>query len=254
MDSWSAFNKRVQIGNSYDFGHFDLCVNIQHESDGETIKGKFCMVQYFSKSNRTLPHGPRRSRYNFGWKNSDRRLGGAVCIPEACPAEVSRQLVKKLMIASDLDVAEDYDQMKYCKPSIASRSTSQILFGFYTFLLILLSVTSSATIYDYKFKMSNKWLEAFSLYTNGRNFLDINKTAEALPSLYCIRFLGAVSVTFFHAFYFRFSFPAFDSTQTLKFNNSIFGALVHLNVVSVEAFFVMSGLVITKSMIKSMRR
>jgi hypothetical protein len=248
----------VRIGNTYDFGCFDLCINIQHDSDDEFISGQFCMVQYFSKSNRTLPHGPRKSLYNFGWRNIDRRLGGAVCIPEVCPAEVSRQILKNLMIESDLDVAEDYDQSKYCKPSVASTSTSKLFFVFCAVLLILLSLTLSATIYDCKFKQSseqrNKWFLAFSLYTNGRNFLDTNRTADILPSLYCIRFFGGVSVTFLHVFYFRFSFPAFDSTQVSKFNNGVFGAFVLLNAVSVEAFFVMSGLVITKSIIKSMRR
>jgi hypothetical protein len=258
IDSWSTFGKWKRIGNSYDFGSFDLCVNIRHETELGLITGKFCMIQYFSKSNQTASLGPSKSWYNFGWRNIDRRFGAAVCIPEVCPDEVSRQLVKNLMAGSDLAAAENYNQSENCKPSVSSRSTSKLLVVLCVSSMTLLVLNATATIYDFKLRKfphkRNPWLIAFSLYSNGSNLFNVIRTNDTLPSLYCIRFLATIFVTFMHAFGYRFLFPAFDSTVVTQFLTGVFRALVIFNATSVEIFFVLSGLIATKSTMKSMKK
>lgn len=45
---YANFDKKLTYGNSYDFGNFDQCLDIRHESHVDVIIGKYCLVQYYS--------------------------------------------------------------------------------------------------------------------------------------------------------------------------------------------------------------
>jgi len=123
VDFWSDFDREFLYGNTYDFGKFDQCMQLQHDpqqADIGVIKGKYCLVQFEATTNRTIRRLPEKSIYNYGWKHIDQRFAGAVCIPSACPAEVARELIDQLFKGTDLRVVEDYNQGDYCKTSRTS--------------------------------------------------------------------------------------------------------------------------------------
>lgn len=50
ISSFANFDKTYTYGNSFDFGDFDRCVDIEHKSKNESIgtfRGKHCLVQYY---------------------------------------------------------------------------------------------------------------------------------------------------------------------------------------------------------------
>lgn len=46
--SYANFDKVHFYGNSFDFGDFDRCLEVEHKNGSESLKGKHCLVQYES--------------------------------------------------------------------------------------------------------------------------------------------------------------------------------------------------------------
>jgi hypothetical protein len=79
------------------------------------IKGKHCIVQYYSTNDNVIAVPPDISDYNYDWKEIDKRFGGAVCIPASCSSDIIPSLMKQIFNGTDLQLATDYQQEHYCQ-------------------------------------------------------------------------------------------------------------------------------------------
>lgn len=62
LSSYSNFEKTFYFGNSFDFGDFDRCLRIEENVEYESLKGKYCMVQYHPALEETTSGSPSKDR------------------------------------------------------------------------------------------------------------------------------------------------------------------------------------------------
>jgi Acyltransferase family len=180
-------------------------------------------------------------------------------MPSTCSPEVVRKFVQSLLSESDYKVALDYDQNNFCKSSKIDEEYSTSLVVFSCAMIILLICGASSTIYDILTRDSeeekrNKWFLTFSIYTNGSNLFNINKEQppDTIKCLNGIRVLSAISIVFLHTHYHRVMFPVENSNKITEFNLSDYGRLIKGLNISVDTFFVLSGLLVTRSLLKDL--
>ena len=258
IGSWSKVPTKIKFGNTFDLGNFDQCVKIHQKlDDQQVIKGQHCLYQFYSKYNDTIRKSSELSPLNIGWKHLDERFGAAICLPQNCAAKAVRNFLKILFEISDFVIADDYEQTDYCKTihetKNLSKSTTVTLF----FSILLVMCVISSTVYDfltsnYGGKIRIEWFMTFSLLKNLPNLFNLNRDPnEEVRSLYCIRSFSSISILLFHIYAFSLVFPS-NLVENSEFS-------IHLRVVGgigcfVNSFFVMSGFLATKSIIKDMKK
>lgn len=214
------------------------------------------MFQYFSKSKATILQGPERSLFNYGWKNLNERFGGAVCVPSSCLPQIVRKLIRSLLNGSDFEAASDFDQKDFCKTKKTQKKFSRKFIGLWISTAILLVCAISSSIYDHKtrsFKERSDWLLAFSLVKNGSSLFNLKQqSSDTIKCLDCLRFLSAVSIVCLHLHFHRVLFPVQNPEEISRFTNSLNGRNITGLTVSVDTFFVLSGLLVTRSILKSL--
>ncbi|XP_043199421.1 nose resistant to fluoxetine protein 6-like [Amphibalanus amphitrite] len=93
---------------------------------------------------------------------------------------------------------------------------------------------------------------AFSVYTNGKKLLDTSSTRDTLGCLHGIRFFSNTWVILGHTYFFLVPFKHQNITKLLSF----FGNLGFLTItdatVSVDTFFLLSGLLVSYSVMRSL--
>jgi hypothetical protein len=117
LGTWSDFATEHTHGNSYDFGKYDECRSLE-------FKTQYCLIQYHYKptsDHKVIAVQPNKSFYNFGWKNINKRFGGAICLPESCTVEDIEEILEQVLKESDYMQANYYDQKEYCQKSSRSR-------------------------------------------------------------------------------------------------------------------------------------
>lgn len=253
LDAWSNFRPRLQFGNTFDFGNFDECLRVDEKA--KEIKGQYCLVQFYSKSNRTIAQTPQRSLFNYGWKHLDTRFGGAVCLPSTCSDDIVSLIVKKFLNGSDYELSSDYNQRDYCKTSTSVFAPSKSLILLVLLTIVLFLLMALGTIYDISSrtrdkKKPNQFLFSFSLIKNTSSLFNVNECRDdEIKCLNGIRALSSFSIVFLHVFYHRAMFPIQHPEMISEFNESYFGRLVNGISFSVDTFFVMSGLLVTKAVL-----
>lgn len=263
INSWSSFQNEITNGNSYDFGNFDHCMKMHQViqgggAHGTEVNGQYCMVQFYSKSNQTIPHTPKRSVFNYGWKSLDTRFGGAICIPSICVAsETVADLMDTIFNGTDYVLATDYNQNDYCKSSSMENSTSLNIFGCLT--AAILTLVTLCTVYDvrsrkHEKRSRNQVFLAFSLYKNASNLFSLKQkqSLDTIECLYGIRGISIISIIFLHSYYHRAMFPVQQPEQLTNLVERGYGRLIRGVSVSVDSFFLMSGLLVTRSILKDL--
>lgn len=158
---------------------------------------------------------------------------------------------------SDFAIADDYEQADYCRTlqttKVLSKSSTVTLF--FSILLVICVISSS--VYDflssnYGTKSRTEWFLTFSLLKNLPNLFNLNRDPnEEVRSLYCIRSFSSISILLFHIYAFSLVFPS-NVAKNSEFS-------FHLRAIGgigcfVNSFFVMSGFLATKSVIKDLKR
>lgn len=259
LDAWTVFRSDIKYGNSVDFGNFELCKSIHHQSeDGDTLSGQFCFVQF--RTSHSIPAGipPKRSLFNYGWKDLDTRFGAAICIPASCPSDIIQPLMGEVFRDTKYEIATDYDQERYCKkPSEPFRVTgSMIALG--CVLAALLLLASFATVHDLETlnqqKDRNRLLVSFSFYSNARSLfsLEQEKSAESIGCLHGIRVASTLTIILFHSYYHRTMYPLAQSDETTSFLKSNSERWIIALMTTVESFFVLSGFLAFRSIVRDL--
>lgn len=116
----------------------------------------------------------------------------------------------------------------------------------------------SSTAYDvyswfYKPENPNQTFKAFSIYTNGKTLFNLDvKTENSIGSIHGIRSLSIFSIILVHTYFFRLSSPFVDGNAFDEFLQTKFSSIVSAGAISVDSFFVISGALITRSLLKDL--
>lgn len=253
-DSWSKLPEKIKYGNTFDFGKFDQCLSVRQRINQVEIIGQHCLFQFYSKSNGTVSQGPIDSLFNQGWKHLNERFGGAICLPAAC--KPVKTILHFLLNGSDFNIAEDYEQADYCKTLQTSRTFSKwkvaafFITGFFLICVVLSSVYDLSTKND-KTAKPNEWFLVFSLHKNLSSLMQINdESTYELKSLSFMRFYVAIYILFAHVIDFTLWFP---SVMHLDCENSSAKFLLDAAEPFLNLFFVISGFLVTRAVIKDMK-
>uniref|UniRef100_A0A8R1DLA4 NRF domain-containing protein n=1 Tax=Caenorhabditis japonica TaxID=281687 RepID=A0A8R1DLA4_CAEJA len=172
----------------------------------------------------------------------------AVCIPKSCDhndiINFSNQLAPNLVKACHV----------YCVSNEIKKDSS--FWGFSIFLMIMVAIAIFATLVDYirdtvygiksaKEKMMFlKVLLTFSMWTNAEILLSVKEQKPGfIKSLDCIRMLSMFWVVTGHSFVYLFLSDTF--MPVINFPKQFWNHLLLNAVVSVDTFFVLSGIVLS---------
>lgn len=255
LSSWSVL-PNITFGNTYDFGEFEQCIHIHERTESNEIgiiNGQHCMVQLYSKTNRLIPREPEQSLFNMGWKHLDTRSGISVCLPASCSTDYVSGIVKNILNGSDLNIATDYNQTEYCKTSEGPNfdAFKYTLLGIVVFLVLAAFIS---TILDLRTKNINRWLKPFSIYTNGKNLINITEDSspDAINCLHGIRTISTFWIMLCHCYYLRSPFPLEDLNQPKEINSSLIPATLHVFTLAVDTFFVISAALTTRTILQEL--
>lgn len=118
FDSWSKLPSGILQGNIKDYGNFDECISIEHDSKNETIgkfKGKYCHIQFTPIMTGESPI--RKGIEKIMDKDFNVIPAGSmgVCIPEKCSAEMWRQIFNTFAVKLFLRISPDDDNCQVSK-------------------------------------------------------------------------------------------------------------------------------------------
>jgi hypothetical protein len=254
VDSWSKIPDKISRGNTYDFGNFDQCLQVHHQTNQfASIKGQHCMFQFSSKFNDTIPKPPETSWFNSGWKHIDERFGSAICLPQKCSGEDVRKVIRFLLIDTNFEIANDYKQEDFCKSSTEQKKSKNSIVASVAAVL-LSSVLILSTVYDFctKNKPQNEWFLAFSIIKNVKNLMDVKSEAKnEVKCFYFLRSILAVLMVFLHIIIFAVFYPSnniFDLVRGTYFH------YVFVFSSSVNGFFVISGFLFIQTIMKEVKK
>lgn len=256
----SSANKTTARLRNYDFGDYDRCLKVHHESEHYgTINGQHCMYQFIKKSNQTSLNVGKISFNMYSWKLLSERFGDAICLPLTCSPNVVTKLLEIALNGSEFEIANDYDQNLFCKSSKLPENSLMKLVIFGCLLFGLLICVTSSSIYDfvtrnYEEKKRSQFLMSFSVIKNASNLFNVNKSqsTDTIEFLDCIRFISSAGIVFIHTHFYRALFPVQHPEETAKFLTNTYGRFVNLFTTFVDTFFVLSGMLLTRSLLKSL--
>lgn len=258
LESWSSFNPNLKVGNYFDFGDFDGCINIRHKSkDFGLVRGQYCLVQYFSTSNQTLRNGSPTSMFNVKWKRQNERFGGAACIPSSCPPEMVTLLLSAMLNNTTIRLADDYQQEYYCKVLNEDEESYKFRIALAYFASALIIICTVSTLYDKSTKdgnpnSKNQFLMSFSLTENIEKLFRSEQSLDEIGCIHGIRVVSILSIFLHHAYVLRIEFPMQNPEEKARFLSGWYGSTITQLSNAVDSFFVISGLLTTRAVFKDL--
>ncbi|XP_047985388.1 nose resistant to fluoxetine protein 6-like [Leguminivora glycinivorella] len=292
FDASGGIPQSITLGGQGSLGNYHQCLSITQQIPNDTIIGKYCMIgvplQQSGLSppafdpgailglNRTLfelinmdENGTdiekvlqfeRAVRVVLGHGNF-RALppgtqGGlevkvAVCLPRSCTTyEAIGRYTDRLNVSYS-------DQ--YCRlPGDKVFSTVDYI-GVVT-IVILGTLTAISTTYDLYITFflekapaeTNKLLTSFSVYTNTRRLFTFSKSPGSIDCLDGMRSLSILWVVIGHTFTNIFSGTTINLLDAFKWTSSSKATWFTAAVLSVDTFFMMSGLLVVYTTVKKM--
>lgn len=122
-------------------------------------------------------------------------------------------------------------------------------------MLVILS-----TAYDVFERLNGKEnptqiLTSFSLLTNVINLFKFSeKKANSISAIHGIRSLSIISIILVHTYWFRVSSPFMNEKTRNQFLETKVSSTVSAAAISVDSFFVLSGALITRSILRELDR
>ncbi|XP_055608118.1 nose resistant to fluoxetine protein 6-like [Uranotaenia lowii] len=263
LDAWGKWPSGILSGNMYDLGHYDQCRKFEyvtHQEDAnrsaESIRGRYCLMDV-----------PLTILSDFFNNNTVQRgfptLGGTpsikvgTCFPDSCSSQQLRKLINSTL---KFEVAMECESPL---PPIQTKDIVAIfIFSAIGFLLIL------STVYDVCQRIRSRQprmaLAMFSLYSNGlklfqvvlkeRSHLDYYKKSEQIDCLNGIRVLSMVWIVFCHNYLMVIVAPNVNPISVFDWVRSYHSMIVVAATVSVDSFFLMSGMLVCWSLLKELNR
>jgi hypothetical protein len=158
--------------------------------------------------------------------------------------------LEHLFVGTDYSVADDYEQVEYCKTAKRSEMSSYaIATSTLTTLLVALAVLSS--IYGFVTRSTgskkNEWIVAFSITRNISSLFRMSEPKDEMKCFHFLRSVTAVYIVISHIVWFGDHFP---SENFGDFGNKTVMKIGFLSVSCMNVFFVMGGFLAAKSIIR----
>lgn len=121
--------------------------------------------------------------------------------------------------------------------------------------MVLIISSTSYDVYTWRKKKenSNQVLKVFSLLTNCKTLFNLNVEAgNSIGSIHGIRSISIFSIILVHTYFFRVNSPFMDGNVFDKFLQTKFSSIVSALAIAVDSFFVISGALITRSLLKDL--
>ncbi|XP_063822757.1 O-acyltransferase like protein-like [Ostrinia nubilalis] len=169
----------------------------------------------------------------------------AMCIPKVCTSKYALDFVTN-NATSNLTMTEAFVRLPNDKPWVAADYVAIVIFSIIGFLTVL------STGYDVRHtillekdpKRANKICTLFSVYTNTKNFFVFASNPNAITCLDGIRSFAMMWVIVGHTFVTQVTYIPENPLDILEFMKSFWGLWITSATITVDTFFMISGLLI----------
>ncbi|XP_061380661.1 uncharacterized protein LOC116768464 [Danaus plexippus] len=284
LDAGLRIPKGIVLGNTVDFGNYHQCIGINRNLDDTSIEGKYCVIEvplnqsfssykykinYFDPKFMDLDESVKSKLREYehmkitGFKLldgmdtyiGDRKVGDdnplsdinfrlALCLPKSCTT-------KEALNAFLFDIADrgfiykdDFCRFANDKQWLVGDTVAVVILSFLGFIVLI--CTSYDIWYNIILKKDSKnynlVLGSFSAYTNTRYVLTFKSTSNSLLCLDGIRALSMIWIIFSHSF--STQMFIMNPIDSLKWVTSYKAILIVAGTISVDTFFMLSGLLI----------
>lgn len=198
-----------------------------------------------------------QSYYNFQWKRQYERSAGAVCVPHKCSASDAKNLLGFKFNASSLSyrMTDDYEQNEFCKLTNEYEKFSHINLALFVLVSLLAICIMLSTLYYHlrhqKFD-ENHLLSSLSLTKHCQNLFSVPH--DDISCLHSIRVLSMLSIVAFHSFFHRAMYPLSAPNDFELFKQSFLGKGIAAFNTSVDTFFLISGLLAMRAMLRDIEK
>ncbi|XP_071057341.1 nose resistant to fluoxetine protein 6-like [Onthophagus taurus] len=256
FDSSSKLQPGIFSGNLMDFGDFSQCINIEANTCSGKIIGKHCSVKIVPTQNIIKKVLTFRNISEKRFEKMQGSLEGAslqwsVCIPESCPTQdiLSHftKLIKSLGEGLDLEITLTDDDCYSVKDAPSFGTTQYFAIGL---ILFIFTISVLSTIIDLinRRRANDKSVlcRIFSLYSNTLYIFSYNtQNSLGFNFLHGIRFLSISYVVLGHRFLMTLFVPAVNSLDLTDWLLRYRSTIIIGGTVSVDTFFMLSGLLVT---------
>ncbi|KAH8421542.1 hypothetical protein KR009_012238, partial [Drosophila setifemur] len=268
LDAWGKFPQGLLYGHFTDMGNFESCLSV--EVSGRP--SKYCLSHLRFES--LLPESSALG-------SGDLTLSIGTCLPASCSADqLSSWLDGHLQgifgeTTQDSETSVSLVQEQNC--ALAQGKAMEGLDWFAVSLLILLGIlVLLATILDYgkgkikslegrgsgpnpsvsPLEVSGKLLGTFSLKQNLPQLLRTTSTPSprVIPCLNGIRCLTIIWIILGHGYMFLLLAPSVNAYEIVAWAQTPFSMLLQSGNVSVDTFFLLSGMLLVLTTLREMER
>ncbi|XP_058454323.1 nose resistant to fluoxetine protein 6-like [Malaya genurostris] len=265
LDAWGKIPSGIFEGNFYDLGSFEECRKFSYDTNNETlgeIRGQYCLlsIPFNLDSNRAVKNGAPIDVRGFPSNSNKPALRIGTCFPDTCDGEYLSAWVKNVTatmnFTSDLKIT--------CTESVPDMGAKEIVAIVIFSLIACLIVLSTA--YEVFALANNREpnpsLAMGSLYTSGIKLFQMAKRppaaaqqkSELIDCLNGIRVLSMVWIIFCHNYLMLIASPLDNAIAIYDWIKSYHSMLVAAATVSVDSFFVLSGMLVCWSIMKELEK
>ncbi|XP_021707319.1 nose resistant to fluoxetine protein 6 isoform X1 [Aedes aegypti] len=255
LDAWAKLPAGIFQGNTIDLGNYDECHKVDHETGNETvgrIQGRYCQM--------TIPlnlSSLQARQFPSDNGNNGLTLQLGTCFPATCEASQLNSIFNS-SIAGVVTLPKITFTCETPLPGLGAKEVTAIVI-FSIVVVLLLFSTMYEVIMLLSSRQPNPNLVMFSIYTNGVKLLRISERppqnqpkSNQIDCLNGIRVISMVWIVFCHNYMMLFFAPLVNKVAIFDWIKSYHSMLVVGGTVSVDSFFLLSGLLVCWSLLKEL--
>ncbi|XP_055547729.1 nose resistant to fluoxetine protein 6-like [Wyeomyia smithii] len=267
FDAWGKIPSGILQGNFYELGSYEECQKFTHydrklEAEGQ-MQGRYCQL---SVPLQMKPLGRQETEEGIdfnvrGLPTGSRQLGLTIgtCFPDSCDANQLNALLNGTFSTLFNSSSAHFT----CESHLAAIGAKEIVAIIIFSLIVGLLVVS--TVYEVYTMLSGhrepcRTLLIFSLYSNGvklfqmvpRPSADGSQKSNAIDCLNGIRVISMVWIIFSHNYMMLTMSPLNNMLAMYDWVTSYHSMLVLASTVSVDSFFLLSGLLVSWSILREL--
>ncbi|KAG5670010.1 hypothetical protein PVAND_000297 [Polypedilum vanderplanki] len=251
--TWSNLQNIPSHGNSFDFGKIKDCMTFNHSN----FQPKYCLIQYRYLPEfqyKVIPVPPTKILL-IPMDKLDTSFGGAICIPNSCNSSDIKNLMTETFTGTELMFSDNYEIEDFCQERNTKINSSGIYYfsTYFHIFIITVVILGSITSNSNSSSFLMKFCQCFSLQRNLKSLLNTeNSKRSTIPFLNGIKVILMCYIFAGHGLEVRFLFPVKSGQTLLSYQGygNIFYRFFSV-AISMDAFFIMCGLFIGRSLMKS---
>ncbi|CAH2991098.1 unnamed protein product [Chilo suppressalis] len=241
IDAGIRTPRGILLNNYRDMGNYFQCLDIKEVNQNMLVEGKYCVIEVPFPRNINIAEfeviGLGFPWNNHHWvKDSNTRTNNKQTYQPLQQYELENANLEKLLVNGKLQ-------------SGAIFSTIGLLTIFSTCYDVRHSI-----ILQNDSKKANKLYKTFSVFTNTRKFLTFRSDANALNCVEGVRALAMLWVILIHTFSLQFSFVPANPIDVHEFTYSFLSLFMTSGNITVDTFFMLTGLLLVYSQTSKMSR